>query len=240
MPDQTNKISKAFNLLFILFLGGCATEQKNIWYQDLFTDREGVRPEYKATASRINYTHRVEFANGDARLSVEERDRLDVFLTKTGVEKKDRFLVVGGGEESRLSERRRSTVRAFLELRNVPTNIPSGLMTIEDTSDTVRVVVSRFVVTLPSCPDMSDDPTDGRNNQPYSNFGCATATNLGLMVARPEDLVQGRRMGGADGDYMAISIQNYRAGKTKPLLGESGATENVPTGDLLKAATGGE
>ena len=32
-------------------------------------------------------------------------------------------------------------------------------------------------------------------NLPHSNFGCATQTNLGLMVAEPRDLVRGRALG---------------------------------------------
>jgi len=221
-------------------LSGCAMNNQSDWYQGIFTDREGVRAPHKATANKISYSHTVEFNARDSRLSVDERERLDAFLAKVSVKPRDNFILLGGGDNGRLAERRRATVRAFMELREVKTNTPATPLTSTDITDTVRVLISRYVVTLPRCPDMSDDPTSSRSNQPYSNFGCATAANLGLMIARPEDLAKGRNMGAADGEYMVRSIQAYRAGETKALLGESGTTENVTTDDLMKAMTGGD
>ena len=49
----------------------------------------------------------------------------------------------------------------------------------------------RYLVTLPPCPNWSK-PAAGAGdftNTPSSNFGCAAAVNLGLMVANPADLV---------------------------------------------------
>jgi len=237
MIDLTKKISLFVALAVGVLLSGCATDG-NGWYDEMFTERDGVRPAHRPTASKVSYTHRIGFNNEDARLTVDERQRLDSFLARTGIKNRDTYLVLGGGQAGRLSERRRSTVRAFLELRDVQTAAPSTPFSSNDADQDVKVVVSRYVVTLPRCPDMTDDPTDGRNNQPYSDFGCANAVNLGLMVANPEDLVHGRDMGGADGDYMTGSIQRYRAGETKALLGESGTTENVTADDLMKAVTG--
>ena len=45
-----------------------------------------------------------------------------------------------------------------------------------------------------------------------SNFGCATETNLGLMVVDPGTLVRGQPMGPADGEAQAKSIKDYREG----------------------------
>ena len=55
----------------------------------------------------------------------------------------------------------------------------------------------RYLVTLPPCPDWSK-PAAGAGdftNTASSNFGCATAVNLGLTVAQPADLVEARPVG---------------------------------------------
>jgi glycosyltransferase involved in cell wall biosynthesis len=57
-------------------------------------------------------------------------------------------------------------------------------------------------------------------NLPHSNFGCATQTNLGLMVAEPRDLVRGRPLAPADGVREAEAIARYRAGDTTELKQE--------------------
>ena len=63
-----------------------------------------------------------------------------------------------------------------------------------------RSCSSGYLVTLPPCPDWSRQSGTDFANLPHSNFGCATQTNLGLMIAEPEDLVRGRKLAPADGD----------------------------------------
>ena len=46
-------------------------------------------------------------------------------------------------------------------------------------------------VVLPDCPDWRKAPNHNYSNTPHANFGCATETNLGLMVADPRDLQRG-------------------------------------------------
>lgn len=46
-------------------------------------------------------------------------------------------------------------------------------------------------------------------------LGCATAANLGLMVADPVDLVQGRSLAPADGQPAANAVGKYRTGGAK-------------------------
>jgi len=48
-----------------------------------------------------------------------------------------------------------------------------------------------YVVVRPGCPDWTDGPDWVLQNKNSSNFGCATANNLGLMLANPADYVHG-------------------------------------------------
>jgi pilus biogenesis lipoprotein CpaD len=81
----------------------------------------------------------------------------------------------------------------------------------------VEVVLERALVTLPACPDWSRESGTDFSNQTHSNFGCATQTNLGLMIAELKDLVRGRTLGPADGVHQAEGIVRYRTGKVVEL-----------------------
>jgi pilus assembly protein CpaD len=81
--------------------------------------------------------------------------------------------------------------------------------------------VHTHVVALPECPDWSADPRRGHNNQPSSNWGCATAINFGIMIANPRDMIRGRGLSPADGERLARSMERYRNDKTTPLTNEN-------------------
>jgi pilus assembly protein CpaD len=71
------------------------------------------------------------------------------------------------------------------------------------------VSVGRYAVTLPPCPNWSQPRANDFTNALPSNFGCATATNLGLMVASPGDLTSGRQLGLASGKRAAAAVDRY-------------------------------
>jgi pilus assembly protein CpaD len=191
-------------------------------------------------ADLVQYGHDVAFTAGEARLTHGQRQRLDAFLARLEAGYGDRFYVVAGqgrrGEPkqaaARLAERRRQAVMAFLELRKLrvlPLHIEFGIDA--PVGEAVKVIVRRYVVTLPGCPDWTGRPGISYGNAPSSNFGCATAVNLGLMVADPGDIVAGRHPGLMDGEFVARSIERYRKGETTPLKGEGASTASAePTG----------
>lgn len=76
----------------------------------------------------------------------------------------------------------------------------------------------RTIAVPPECLSWHDAATGPLENQPWPQYGCAQARNLAAQVERPEDLMQGKPLGPADGVMSAASIQNYRAGKTKALI----------------------
>ncbi len=189
-------------------------------------------------ADLVQYSHDVAFAAGEARLTNSQRQRLDTFLARLEGGYGDRFYVVAGrgrrGEPkqaaARLAERRHQTVMAFLELRRLrvlPLRIEFGIDA--PFGETVKVIVRRYVVTLPECPDWTGRPGISYANTPSSNFGCATAVNLGLMVADPGDIVAGRHPGLMDGEFVARSIERYRKGETTPLNAEDSSTAQIET-----------
>ncbi|MGH7115595.1 MAG: CpaD family pilus assembly lipoprotein, partial [Stellaceae bacterium] len=94
-------------------------------------------------------------------------------------------------------------------------------------------------VTLPRCPNWSMKDAGDFTNAPTSNFGCATAVDLGLMVASPADLAGGRTLAAADGKPAVQAVDAYLDGKvqlpTAPSLGPIGGGGGGGSG----AASGG-
>jgi pilus assembly protein CpaD len=93
------------------------------------------------------------------------------------------------------------------------------------------VGIGRYAVTLPPCPNWSQSLSADFTNAFTSNYGCANATNLGLMVASPADLVSGRTLAPADGQPAVMAVQRYLNDKVKP--------PPTPTASPFAASTGG-
>lgn len=198
----------------MLLLGGCETGTgTNI------EDWSNIPERHEATAKRVFYTHDVLFSGGLSVLNESEKTRLGMFIDSATIGGSDGvFLVPGNSPNGRVWAR---NVAKFLAARNVQVApLPKEIGVGGPPGQAVSVVVSRYVVSLPGCPDWSGERFT-YNNVPTSNWGCATAINLGRMIARPEDLVRGRTPGAFDGELGARSIELYRKGETKPLTQES-------------------
>lgn len=173
----------------------------------------------------VSYTHSVVFAENTFILTLEHRRQLDRFVARTQVGREDRIEVLAGPGRQAPMDRRVESVAAYL--RHLGAQVSAGAAGFGDrppAAKTVDVVVRRPIVVLPGCPDWSAKPDDTYDNVVSRNWGCATATNLGMMIANPRDLVAGRRLTPADGDAAVLAIQRYRAGEIKPLAPEDVGT----------------
>ena len=186
------------------------------------------------------YRHEVHFATDSARIDAAEQGRLRGFLAAVAPNQNDAIRIEGHADERAsdsynldLSARRARSVQDMLRqegLRGVPVHLaaygeraPEVLGSGPEVwreNRRVEVVIDRHVVVLPPCPDWSvESGTDFANN-PHSNFGCATRTNLGLMIDDPRDLARGRSLGPADGVREAEAIARYRRGEVTELKQE--------------------
>lgn len=179
-------------------------------------------PEKRAPrADLVQHVHAVRFAAGSDRLTPDSRKRLDDFLSGIHASTTDTALVIAGAADPAVAGRRVETLDAYLVHLGMHVDKPRGDFGIETpAAGTVSVVVRRYLVTLPGCPDWSGRPGRTENNITSSNWSCATATNLGLMVADPSDLAAPQAPGPMDGDFAVLAIQRYRAGQMTPLSPE--------------------
>lgn len=197
-------------------------------------DHSNVRTAREPEAELVELRHTVRFASSRYGLDRVELNRLRSFLARADVGYGDRIFVVatppGGAASavSALSERRAGAVRAALARERIEADVAYAAAGDGAAGDRVTVYIRRYVAVLPPCPDWSSVPAVDFNNQPMSNWSCATAVNLGMMLADPGDLVRGRDPGYADGEAAARTIEKYRKGKTKGLIRDASAAEVFP------------
>ncbi|HXQ51179.1 MAG TPA: CpaD family pilus assembly lipoprotein [Stellaceae bacterium] len=168
---------------------------------------------------RVQYS--AAFAPGASELPVSEAMRLQTFLDQAGLRPNDRvYVATPSGDPlaaSRIGKIADLLARRAVGVATVATP-PQGVP-----PNHILVLVDRYVVMQPACPNWSASPETGHDNVPTGNFGCATMSNLSLMIANPRDLMAGREMGPADGDPSLNAIARYRADQVKPFSTGSGS-----------------
>jgi pilus assembly protein CpaD len=205
-------------------LAGCQSTQET------FRDQSTVVTPKEPTVERVYYQHDVSFAPGSSVLSPTEAGELDAFVRKTALSSGDRVYVVEPTVAGPVGRERANTVTSRLLLGGIRVDRAAARVygpMVEP--DTVALVVERTAIRLPACPNWTDRPNQDFDNQPGSNWGCATAINFGMQIADPNDLVAGRDPGAADGTVMARSVRRYRLGETKEIIRDAAAAEIFPS-----------
>jgi outer membrane protein OmpA-like peptidoglycan-associated protein len=182
---------------------------------------------------RARYRHTIHFATDSAELTAMEQERLLTFLQTVVPTARDTVIVEGHADERatdlynlELASRRITSVSGFLDehgLAGIPLHtaafgerVPAnagGDPGAWQQNRRVELVLERHVVELPPCPDWSRESGLDFENLPGSNFGCATQTNLGLMIDNPSDLARGRKLAPGDGIHAAEGVVRYRTGE---------------------------
>ncbi|HYM01606.1 MAG TPA: CpaD family pilus assembly lipoprotein [Stellaceae bacterium] len=163
----------------------------------------------------VRLRHIANFAPNTDNLAAGETEKLTEFLETAEVTPEDR-VYFEPAENDRLSAARIGKLTRELSRHGV------GAATLPAVANGVppnhmNIYVDRYVVTPPKCPNWTEPAIGIHTNGVSSNFGCADATNLGLMVANPRDLVIGRRPGAPEGDPALAGIDRYRRGVPKEL-----------------------
>ncbi|NJO36385.1 MAG: OmpA family protein [Rhizobiales bacterium] len=189
---------------------------------------------------RALFRHTVFFATDRDDIVGSEQDRLIAFLRAAQPSTNDSIRIEGHADERAtelynldLASRRMDAVGRFLNdhgisrLEMQASSFGERAPAVEGSSEhawrknrRVEIVLERYLVTPPACPDWSRRSGVDFANNPHSNFGCATQTNLGLMVANPRDLVRGRELAPADAVHQANGIVRYREGEQPELQEE--------------------
>jgi pilus assembly protein CpaD len=186
----------------------------------------------------------VGFAPGSGRILPGDLARLRMAAASGGIVPSDRVVVAIAGPPSLAASRYETVAAALLPYGIVPTLEP-GL----GAPGTVIIRRERYLVTLPACPDWSK-PAAGAGdftNTHSSNFGCATAVNLGLTIAQPADLVEPRQLGFSDAASAVRAVNDYRLGRVRlpeaakigPIAAPANQPMSPPAAGEGEAGTGG-
>lgn len=190
--------------ILTLALAGC-TPPESYWSEAQAPKENKVEP--------VRLLHDVRFASGN-RITPAETAQLDSFLSRHDIGYGDRVYVLTDSSGKGPSAQRSKAVLEYMASQGVwGVSLPSP----EAQPGSVRIVVNRYVVVPPQCPDWSKPGTADYGNTSMSNLGCANTSNLGLMVADPSELVRGRTPGPADATSSSLAVQRYRTDKIKPL-----------------------
>jgi pilus assembly protein CpaD len=211
-----------------VFLLGWAAMLAGCDMQPDFNVRPDWTPMQAPKTNQVQAVHNdvvIPFPPGSARLGASEVDQLDRFLAGDGGNRSQVSVVIGTASgPPNLAELRGREIQSRLARHGIPATILRGESD-RMAPNTVLVSIDRYVVTTPRCPDFSKSTESNYTNTPDSNFGCANAQNLGVMVADPADLTRGRDLGPQDGPQSVLAIQRYRVGKVTP-LGGGGSTSS--------------
>lgn len=164
----------------------------------------------------VTHEHSISFNSPTNLLTNQEMRSLDRFLSEIDLRPSDRLFVdVGPQSGEVVSDTRIGVIND--QLRHYVPGVRAQPITGEKGGRTnVRLIVGRYVVQPPNCPDFSRPSSSNPGNHPDSNFGCSTTRNLGLMLADPGDLLRGRTLGPGDGESLSRGIRAYRDGKVIP------------------------
>ena len=190
-------------LVALIALGGCTP------YTEEWSPSQSPK---RNTVTWVETQYAVPFADGSAVLSEADRAALERFLARQARGDSVRLTVAAADGGGALAVRRETAVVDYLRSRGLDARL-GPLAGQGGSRSTVAVAVGRYIVTPPTCPDWSKPAGGDSGNTSGSNFGCATATNLGMMVADPGHLVRGAAMGPGDGEMLAKGVQDYRSGK---------------------------
>ncbi len=165
--------------------------------------------------------HMVKPSRAGAGLSTDERKRLDQFANEIALGYGDQVVIEA---PTRHLTTTGATLARYFEARRLSPDVRVLDRPPRSGGDVVTVIVGRYVVTPPKCPDWTKPAGADPANRSSSNFGCANTSNLGLMLADPGDLVRGREKGPSDGVAASRLLRRYRSGKVAgPKTVSSGA-----------------
>ena len=153
----------------------------------------------------------VAFAGGSGSLSGSEAAKLDRMVLAGNILPSDRVEIAVAGPPGLAQQRAAAISRELLRYGIVAQALPLAAAP----ANRAVVSIGRYAVTLPTCPNWSQSPAADFTNALSSYYGCADATNLGLMVANPPDLVSGRPLSATGAQVTSNAMQRYLSDRVK-------------------------
>jgi pilus assembly protein CpaD len=174
---------------------------------------------------RVDVQHVVAFGSQAMAISDVEREALAMFVHQNNLQPGAHVAVAAPTKtatQAARSRNRLAAVRTELQRLGLSSTVVTAQSTDnKNTGDEVVVFAQTVAVLSPDCPGYNTPIALDYEWRPDTRLGCANAVNLGLMVANPSDLAQGRPIGAADGEESALGVLRYRTDAVWPTSPQS-------------------
>lgn len=161
----------------------------------------------KVEEQKIDYT--VHFPKGSTHLGLSERRKMDEFVGSLRPESVQRVEIETHGDHG-LSHARAHLIKSKLIEAGLPTPIFRHdyiNKTVPDVNVHVTYATARVAQ---RCPDWGSRATPNFSNQIWSNYSCATKTNIAAQTANAMDLNHGRNIDAPDADRTQALMAPYK------------------------------
>lgn len=200
----------------------------------------------KNKVERVVLTYVVSYPAGTNAIAVVEKKKLQQFL-RDNVARPSAVLITlyeyGENSEKRIKEIKRELIKHGVSHKFIIVDYNRKGERCQNSPTEIEIVVEKYLVIPPACSDFSQQIGDAKQGYNSSNYRCAVETNLGMMVANPLDLIQGRPQDPAVGSVMSAAVTRYLEGRITPLLSSSTTTSASSTssssGGAAAAPAGG-
>ena len=175
---------------------------------------DGLEQEARNEVQMVRLAHRIDPplsrpAQADDENGLDDAQKASIirFLAEMDAGYGDHIsLVAGDGFSPKASDDLRRILRAHgLQQEHAPASI--GEM---PKSRGALLVLDRYIVTAPQCPNSVLQLARNYTNAPSPQFGCANVINLGQMVADPRDLLTGNGSGQTSTGKAIQSLKAWR------------------------------
>jgi len=176
---------------------------------DARLDGDSFRPGNRVDL--VQYNHTLKFTCPGARTAKRELRKLDAFFNGIQLKYGDEITLRGG------TPARQRYLTRYIRKTGLPITIrvePENPGMKQKNS--IALLVERYVVTPPACPNWSNFNGTEQRNMPGSQYGCASDAALGYMIANPKDLAVGQVMKPGNSDAAAAAQERYRTGRVIP------------------------
>lgn len=202
---RMKKIMNCVSVLTCLVLASCSGAAN-------FADGDNQK---RNEVQMVKIPYMVTFDAESANLSGDSVARLDTFLMRSDVSYGDElsmdFPLNRDGDLSEISQKRMAFMSKHLKERGLHLSSEVTPYGMSPMANQARFLISRYVVTPPTCGNWSQPSTGNYGNAGLQEMGCANQANLGLMVANPRDLIVGAANGAPDTENSAKAVHTFRA-----------------------------
>lgn len=170
----------------------------------------GVETMKRNAVEHARLTQRIDTRLENGSLSGSAKTQINAFLAISQARYGDVFSL-DTGDEGDAGQAKRQAVGQYLAGHGVRLQDGEVITNSVPGEFEAVLVIDRYVVTPPSCHG-SVHTRQTPVNQASPGFGCASRSNLGIMVANPRDLIIANEFAGPNAQTAAKAARDYRTG----------------------------